>query len=393
MVKLTSFRKQRISDLLIGADLEPDTIDIDALWDSSLSYNENITNITNQLQIVLMSKAEREKGLKQEMAHKEEEARRDYEQQITIAENESLEKLKQIPSSDINAYYTVVDELINVVITKNANSLLLLGEGGLGKTYRVMKQLGKHGLASGQDYVYANSYSTPLEFYNFLFEHKDKLIVLDDLEGILSDERGQSILKSALWSATPERILTYYTTSDKIKAPNKFVFEGRIILCMNDVGTRTIGMQALLSRMLYYNLDFSFHDKLRILCEIAKQANFVELNLDERMTVFEHVQKTTTSAHDNLNIRTLIKAFGLYRYCKGTNKDWKALIDGINEVNENKLMFLRIIEKDLTVNEQIKEFVETTGLSRATFFNYKHQLCKKSKSLTHTEILDLDLKK
>ena len=382
MVELTAFRRDGIKRRLTALEIAEDTIDINALWDSKLNYMENIKVIENTIgkELKLGSEEDSIRAEKEYLSYMDEQARKEVVLQVVKAENLAIEKLKTIENSTLDGHFRIADNMVDSVIKGYANSLLLLGEGGIGKTFRVMKRLAVNNLKSGDDYVFLNTYTTPLEFYNFLYENNQKLIVLDDVEGLLKDDKGQAILKSALWSATDERILTYMSNSDKLVAPKKFVFSGRIIFCVNDLnGDNNRSFQALLSRMLFHEVSFSYFDKLKILLEIAKQTQFRDLSEAERLEVFDYIKSITSEASADLNIRTLIKAFSVYSFAKKEKVDWKEIVQGMMRIDEDLETVREMIGIHSTAKDQAKAFAEHTGKSRATFFRLKSKITKSLK--------------
>ena len=259
-------------------------------------------------------------------------------------------------------------ELVKIVVKGYSNSLILLSEGGLGKSYTVLQTLKEEGLKDGEEFVYITTFSTPLELYHILYENKDKLVVLDDTEGILTDRKSISILKSALWSANGRRVLNYHSTTGKLQAPESFEFTGKIIFCINEIGHDKI-IQSLVSRCLFYRLKFSYQEKLKMMEDIAKSEGIAT-------EVMEFIKIYTTPATRNLNFRTLFHIWNAYRYDSDNGKDgrWKELAKALLETNEELGFVLGLIESARPVNQQVKEFITTRHMSRRTFFRYKQML-------------------
>ena len=254
------------------------------------------------------------------------------------------------------------------------NSLILKSNGGLGKTYMLLKTLNEMGLKNGKDYVYMNSYSTPLSFYEFLYHNKDRLIILDDFEGVLNNNIGVSILKSALWSATSDRSVHYLTTSDKLIVPNQFTFKGRIIFCLNNGLGNDAERKALQSRALFYEINFSYQDTMKVIYGIAKQP-YKDLTDEERLGIAEYLKEKTDETTDSLNFRTLIKAFDIRVYCKKFRvEDWESLVDDLLRKDETLAVAKQLIMSKLTIGQQINQFYDLTGRSRRTYFRLKKKL-------------------
>jgi hypothetical protein len=244
---------------------------------------------------------------------------------------------------------------------------LLIGSGGLGKTSLVIKTV----KALTKDFEYFNGYSTPLSLYTILFKHSDKLIILDDVEGIFSNLISTSILKAALWDIDGRRIVSYNTTSDKAKhLPDKFEFKGKIIVLCNTIPrVKDISVKATLSRLLPYKLEFTYLQKIKIIEDILKTRD--NLSEEERAKIMEIIKKNTDLSTLNFNFRTMEH---LIRMVKYDDKVAEKLFSAVTEKDENKRIVFELMQTGKSVAHQFAEFHELTGLSRKTLFNIRRRL-------------------
>ena len=108
----------------------------------------------------------------------------------------------------------LMEDYLDMAVQGKA-SVLIHSRAGLGKTYTTLKKL------EGKDYKYNSGFASPLALYKELYEHRNKVIVLDDIEGMLKNQVAISILKAALGNGT----VSYLTTSKKLgEAPQEFEF-------------------------------------------------------------------------------------------------------------------------------------------------------------------------
>jgi hypothetical protein len=309
---------------------------------------------------------------KDEIEHYEKEATALEEQHYKEEFEKAIEEIKEKKTPEIDKYFSTLKELIKITINGENNALCLVSEGGLGKTYQIFKTLSELNLKLNQDYIYISSHITPLELYHILYNHLDKIIILDDVEHLLDNITTIGILKSATWSAVDKRIINYYTTSEKLKAPSEFEFKGKIIMCLNKIPeTNKEIIESLLSRIITYRLKFDYQTKIQIFYEIAKI-----LNIDFELIDF--IKENTNEATENLNFRTLIQLNWIYKYYKNNNGDWKPLIkEFLSEKKDDILeVVLELIKSGKSVKEQVRLFKETVGLSERTFYRYKSKLTK-----------------
>jgi hypothetical protein len=360
-------------------EVSPDLIDWQSL-DWSLSYSELkriVLGIVKQLSN--SEKADEEMFNKDEMEFLEQQANLQEQQQTMEKFEEAIKKIKEIQNPEIDNYFRNIKELIKITVKGKNNFLVLKGAGGLGKTYCVLKTLAELGLTKPQvDYIYCSSHITPLSLYHLLYKNKDKVIFLDDVENLLNIRENIGILKGATWeSAKDLRIVNYYSTSERLEAPLSFVFEGKILMCLNRIPTKyKEEVESLLSRAWVYEVNFDYSTMIKIFYELAKV-----LKID--FEVVDFIKENSCEA-TTLDFRTLIKSSIVYEYYKQNpsklnGEAWKDIVKDLLAKNTNPLLacVLRLIKSNLPTKEQIAKFIEETGYSRRQFFYLKRKLIEK----------------
>ena len=122
---------------------------------------------------------------------------------------------------EINKRFGFLGDLAKMVIMGVSPSLLVLGEGGLGKSYSIKNALVDCGMEE-HEYVFFKGYSTARGLYNSLYDNNGKVIVFDDCDSVLEDKVAINILKSAL-DSYDEREITWLSKMNKSEEyPNKF---------------------------------------------------------------------------------------------------------------------------------------------------------------------------
>lgn len=163
---------------------------------------------------------------------------------------------------DINRKFQFLSQLVRMVLNKTQVSLVITGEGGLGKTYTAMKELVIKGLEKDVDYIKIKGFSTARGLYRTMYENRDKLIIFDDCDEVLEDKVAKNLLKGAL-DSYEERTINWITmnSNQNPDLPDEFEFTGRIIFISNKAQDGID--QALLSRSMCIDLTMSSEDKLR----------------------------------------------------------------------------------------------------------------------------------
>lgn len=266
--------------------------------------------------------------------------------------------------------FKIPEELINCLFTTNQyHGFLMLGEGGLGKTILTLTSVKM--TFEPEDWEYSSGYTTPLALYEFLYNNRNKkVIVLDDVEGVFNNQISLSILKGALWESDGKRICQYSSKSDKANMPEKFIMNSKIIILCNHIPKENdVSTRATLSRVLSYKLEMTFNKKM----EICKNFIIKDESIDkiQKELIFGILDKNVSEATKDFNFRTLRKLIAFVRY-----NPLKAeyLFKATTEKDEDKEAYLQVIKDSSIVSVQIKLFVEKTGRSRATFFRTKKSI-------------------
>lgn len=266
--------------------------------------------------------------------------------------------------------FSTPKHLINVLINTTEHfGLIMSGEGGLGKTILTLEQI-KHKLKPNE-WEYNNGYTTPLALYRFLYENRDKkVIILDDVEGVFGNGISLSILKGSLWDSDGQRIVQYNSTSNKTDdLPSQFVMNSKMIILTNSIPKKhDISTRAMMSRTITYELSFDYVQKLEICKKFIGDYN--DLTKKQRDKVIRLVEEHTSQATKDFNFRTLKKAIAFIKY---DEKKAENLFKATIETDEVKEVYLRAVKEYKTIKEQVSYFKEYSGRGRTTFFAIKKQ--------------------
>jgi hypothetical protein len=218
---------------------------------------------------------------------------------------------------NINDKFRFLENMIKMVIKKTAVSMIITGEGGLGKSYIVSQEVAKKQLTEGYDYIIVKGYSTARGLYRTLYENSDKLIIFDDCDEVLKDATAKNILKGALDSYDVRKI-NWITSKELPDLPNEFEFEGQIIFISNLAQEKI--EQALLSRSMSIDLSMTTEVKIeRMRAILPKIKPSVPLDLKEECLNLVEEYKDQCG---DLNFRTLIKVISM-RIDPENSEDWK----------------------------------------------------------------------
>lgn len=161
---------------------------------------------------------------------------------------------------NINQRFEFLKQLTGLVVDGVTPSLVVCGEGGLGKTHSVMEVISEKGLYP-HEWIQFKGYSTARGLYNTLYDNNGKTIVFDDCDSILEDRVAVNILKSALDSYETRKISWMSRMSRGDEYPQQFDFTGSIIFISNKPMSSIDG--AILSRSLTVDLSMTGDEKIQ----------------------------------------------------------------------------------------------------------------------------------
>ena len=200
----------------------------------------------------------------------------------------------------INQKFDFLNDLTSMVVNDITPSLIVTGEGGLGKTHSVKSTIADNGLVEG-DYVFFKGYSTARGLYNTLFDNNGKLIVFDDCDSVLEDKVALNILKSALDSYETREISWMAKMTKGDVYPNQFNFTGRVIFISNKNKDKID--EAVLSRSLTVDLSMTPTEKIERM-EFILEDILPEYDMDVKTDALNFL--TINKDNCQLNMRTLI---------------------------------------------------------------------------------------
>lgn len=219
----------------------------------------------------------------------------------------------------INDRFSFVEKLVKMVASGTQASAVITGQGGLGKTYTVMKTLDQAGYKDISDlasfeagtvlnmakcYTVVKGYSTAKGMYRTLFENNNGVIVFDDCDAVLKDPVALNILKGAL-DSYGRRIISWNADMRDEDLPRSFTFTGKVIFISN-MNAENID-QAIRSRSMMIDLSMSSDQKIERMETIIQSEEFMaEFEMAHKLDAIALIKELKTTAKD-ISLRTLIQ--------------------------------------------------------------------------------------
>jgi len=234
----------------------------------------------------------------------------------------------------INQRFSFVEQMVSMIVQKTLPSAVITGEGGLGKSYTVLKSLETAGFTNITDlanfavgakinkaksYTVVKGYSTAKGLYRTLFENNGMVIVFDDCDSILKDDVAKNLLKGALDSYS-KRYISWNADMREDDLPKSFEFTGSVIFVSNMAMDKID--QAIRTRALCVDLSMTEAQKLERMELIAKSQDFLPEMSDIAKSQALAFLKEQIGKIPNMSLRSLIATT---KIAATGNSDWKNL--------------------------------------------------------------------
>lgn len=362
--KLRNWCKKLFDDNKIGFDL----FDFDNEIDNKVSLEENKTLLRGKIKLFFneystenianlkKSEAEGVGVAREQVEIMIQEVKQKQEQQIKLEFEKVLEKIENDKTTSIlEEIYYVPKQFAKMVAMGNSKGFLLYGQAGTGKSYCVMRAFRE----VDKPFVLMSGHITTLELYKFLYEHKNDNIIFDDVN-LLENINNLNMLKACLNDNS--RIVSYHSSSNKLKIPSSFLFEGTIILLINSKQGQNEDLKAVESRILNYEMKMDYNTIIKVMFEITKK-DYKTLTFEERLSIVKWIKSNTSQATKDFSLRKLFQVFEIYLY---NREEWEKLARKVLIADEQVEFIVQGMRQ--------KEWCEKTGKHRATYYRLKNQI-------------------
>lgn len=271
---------------------------------------------------------------------------------ILISDKDGNSIASVSPSFDIEERFGFLEELISMVIEGDAKSLIVSGEGGVGKTFTVMNALKRHGKIDANeiipniedlnikvedpstviedkifaqinkpqgDYVVVKGHASPKALYRKLYENRTKTIIFDDCDSVLKDSTAISLLKSAL-DSYEDRWVSWFIEQPfgESDLPMTFKFNGKIIFISNMPLSKID--EAVKTRCFKVDLSMSKSQRIQRMRNVLTHV-LPDSNLEHKKDALDLLEENMHVTND-INFRSLMNLITI-RGSDSTN--WKKL--------------------------------------------------------------------
>lgn len=240
-------------------------------------------------------------------------------------------KAKAVEEFAINDRFKFTDQLVKMVAKGETASCVITGEGGLGKSYTVMKALRDAGLkdiselpigtniTSGGYFRVVKGFSTAKGLFRILFENQKGIVVFDDCDSILKDADALNLLKGAL-DSYDKRLITWNTSVSDDDLPRSFEFQGGVVFISNLDQDKI--SQAIRSRAMNVDLSMTTDQKIERMETIMQSDSFMpNVPMSYKEDALATIRENKDSASE-ISLRTLIN---VAKIRNSGNENWRDL--------------------------------------------------------------------
>ena len=216
---------------------------------------------------------------------------------------------------------------VKTVISGLQPGVIICGAPGVGKTYRIMKQLEAAGYRDGHNMEIIKGKATPRQLYLSLYNYKEKgnILVIDDADALVGPKAPEdciNMLKAALDSTSTEegRKVSYRVTGtlyddDGIGIPKTLYYKGGVIVITNYSAGQLD--TALRGRTFVQELDFSNEQLLQVIEDMVDSLGGGLISMRSKTKALDYLKELAHSGADmEISIRTFNTCARLFAVCE-----------------------------------------------------------------------------
>ena len=261
---------------------------------------------------------------------------------------------KHAPKTLFLRSYDRLEQYLQAFAKGHFHLLILIGAGGLAKSRSVRAVL-------GSEACWIEGNATPFGIYAKLYRHRDRFVVIDDVDGLYADRSGVRLLK-CLCQTEEEKAVAWHSDARSLERqgiPREFTTKSRVIIISNDWKTLDKNVAALQDRghVLFFQ----------------PSAAEVHCKAGEWFDDEEIYQWFAANLHRvrEPSLRHYVRA----RELKAAGMDWTEVL-AHDADNPRARLAAELLASGAysSTAARVQAFVEQGGGCRATFFNYRRRL-------------------
>lgn len=232
--------------------------------------------------------------------------------------------------------FDVLDKMTHAAIMGDVRSFIVSGAPGLGKSYRIEKQLSAYD-PDRELHTIVKGHAKATGIYPTLYDYRfdGQVVVFDDADSIFDDTISLNILKTATDTTQVRRIswlskTKFIDDATREPIPKTFEYKGALIFVTNLDFVSMINanhklsphLEALMSRSYY--IDLTIHQPRECLIrirQVIREGMLNDLPSNMMLDVISFVEHNYTKMRE-ISLRSVVKLVNLR---KGCGSDWESI--------------------------------------------------------------------
>jgi hypothetical protein len=255
--------------------------------------------------------------------------------------------------------YSDLDRIVSVFAGGNYNLFVLLGSPGHAKSRTVRAAVE----ASREPFLWVRNTVSAFRLYLDLFKNRQaKLLVIDDVDAFYADRNLVRLLK-CLCETEEVKTLAWHTDAARLGregVPREFEISMKVAVISNDLKRLNANVGALEDRGRVFSFEpdaREVHERARAFFDDAEIIEFIEARLG--------------LLSKRLSLRDYWKAYE----DKAGGLDWRRMFLEDKGLTDEGLVLAGLMTASYaTEEERVREYVNLTGRSRATYFRRKREM-------------------
>ncbi len=251
--------------------------------------------------------------------------------------------------------YRELDQFVEAFAEGLLNLLLIIGRPGVQKSQAVKAAVGRRA-------CWIEGSATAFGLYAQLYRHRDRPVVIDDVDGLFADRAAVRLLK-CLCQTEPRKRLGWYsaaTAGDDQGIPSSFETTSRVAILANELRALNVNVSAMLDRghVVLFNPS-------------AREVHLRTAGWFWDQEVFDFIGRSLHLA-DPLSMRDYALAWELKR----AEMDYKSWLLTRWGMTGTRLLVAKL-KADPSLNteaKRVRAFIEQGGGCRATYYNHAKRL-------------------
>jgi len=255
------------------------------------------------------------------------------------------------PGALVLGTYRQLDQFVEAFATGTLNLLVILGRPGVQKSRAVKAAVGRRA-------CWIDGSATAFGLYCQLYRHRDRMVVIDDVDGLYADRAAVRLLK-CLCQTEPCKRLGWHSAAavgSHYGVPTSFETTSRVALLANELRSLNENVAAVLDRGHVLIFDPS-----------AREVHLRTAGWFWDQEVFDFIGRSLHWA-ERLSMRDYALAWEL----KCAGMDWKGWLLARWGMSGTRLLVakLKADPSFRTEAQRVRAFLAQQGGCRATYYNY-----------------------